>query len=863
MTPSRRRCLSWSISLEGYARCVPLTYPTSFFQLVIFLFYLSITWGAPAYAQTNAEKLGNVATDVAPNSRELFLEVKLNGVVHDVLMPFLLESDGQLYVKHTTLDKLGVALPSTLDLPDPFNMAALPETTINYDASVQRLIMIVPAAWLTRPIQDIEDRQSTPAYLHLTPALPGALLNYDLYAQHASYQNSLSAITELRTFSPSMGRWSNALITRWNDGASPDSSTIRLDTTWQYDSPATMTSVSAGDLTSSSLSWSRSVRMGGIQIGRNFGLQPYHLVSPLPGFGATAVLPSTVDLFINGIKQSTQSVLPGQFEINGVPSVNGAGQAQMVITDINGATRTLIFPLYVSAQLLQKGLSDWSVEMGTLRRNYGLQSFDYDSKPVGIGSLRFGLSNTLTLESHAEFSGQLQALGVGGVWLAPAQVGIFSASLMSSRSAQLRGAQANLGFQWSNASFNVALNSIRRTDGFRDIGSVDGGSMARASDTAFLGVNSSVGQLGISWISQSYAAQGVQRYLSISMSRTVFEQSSMSINLNRNFSGPGSGVYATLSIPLGRDMSSSVLARHFDTGNTMAASLSHSIPSEGSGWGWRTQADLGRSRNMQAEATNVNRYGQWTIGASQFRTANVTPISTEYSEFAGSLIWAGRGVYATQRVDDAFAIVDTNGIANVPVRFQNRTIGATNSSGLLLVNHLNAYQHNMLSIDTLSLPTDIRTSSTQLDAVPARRSGALVHFSIDPVLAVETTIVDQCGTVLPVGSVVRLSANHSGEARQILQPPALIGYDGALYLENPPSEGTLEITRPDGSMCRTALPRLPSRRGSLRLNPLTCANDRRASHGTQGFPEAAQQRRPSLPPSSPATFVGYQSANLD
>src|SRR5690606_29665667 len=88
-------------------------------------------------------------------------------------------------------------------------------------------------------------------------------------------------------------------------------------------------------------------------------------------------LPSTVDLYVNGIRRLSQPVAPGAFQIDRVPTVNGSGMAQLLITDITGNSRRIDIPLYGSQSLVQQGLSDWSFDLGQVRRNYGTESFDY------------------------------------------------------------------------------------------------------------------------------------------------------------------------------------------------------------------------------------------------------------------------------------------------------------------------------------------------------------------------------------------------------------------------------------------------------------------------------------------------------
>lgn len=50
------------------------------------------------------------------------------------------------------------------------------------------------------------------------------------------------------------------------------------------------------------------------------------------------------------------------------------GNAQIVLTDALGRNTTLQYSLYGSTQLLAEGLSDWSVEAGWVRKNYGYES---------------------------------------------------------------------------------------------------------------------------------------------------------------------------------------------------------------------------------------------------------------------------------------------------------------------------------------------------------------------------------------------------------------------------------------------------------------------------------------------------------
>ncbi|MET5013105.1 fimbrial biogenesis outer membrane usher protein, partial [Burkholderia pseudomallei] len=77
----------------------------------------------------------------------------------------------------------------------------------------------------------------------------------------------------------------------------------RYDTSWSMSDPTSLTTTQFGDTISSSLAWTRSRRVAGLQWRSNFALRPDLVSFPVPALAGTAVVPSTVDLFVNGVRQ--------------------------------------------------------------------------------------------------------------------------------------------------------------------------------------------------------------------------------------------------------------------------------------------------------------------------------------------------------------------------------------------------------------------------------------------------------------------------------------------------------------------------------------------------------------------------------
>lgn len=750
---------------------------------------------------------------------ELFLAVSLNGVELGRVIR-LVERDKMFAASAQTLREIGLKWPGSADAVGSIALNELPGLEVRYDAARQHLAMIAPVEILDRPLQALAPTQSERARVDPETLVPGMVLNYEIYGQRTRGNGSLSATTEARVFGVGPGTWSHGMVNSVADGASPSRS-MRLDTRWQRDFPDAMTTLTLGDFPSGALPWTRAVRMGGIRLATNFQLQPYRVTTPLPSLLGSAVLPSTVDLFVNGMKQSTQQVQPGNFQLGAIPSLNGTGQAQMVITDLNGQVRTLNVDLYGAPQLLRRGLSDWSVEVGAVRQGFGLRSFSYADTPVVSAMLRHGWTDRATLEAHAEVTRDLVLGGLGGVWLLERNAGVLSASAAGSHSNAGSGYQVGGSYQWNSQRLTLSVNTLRATRRYRDVADLYDAVHAQRTDSAFAGVNGKWGQLGLSLIRQSSAATAPVTLVSLGWSRQFAGNATLSLSINRTLGGDGgSKLYASWSMPLDRLTSIGASANHGRSGPTVTLDTARSIAGDEAGWGWRLQQALGSSDLTQAQLNLQNPVGQWSVGAN--RPLDGPGASTVYASANGSIGWMQGHVEATRQVDNAFALVSTDGIAGVPVRLENRPVGVTDARGQLLVPHLNAYQHNRLSIDTLGMPSDMRAERETLLAVPAARSGMVAQFRLRRTLAVQIALRDAAGEWLPLGSRVEVfgPAEALSSAPEVLQT-ARVGYDGEVYLEDPPTGASLQVETPFGT-CRAKLPTMSQRYGLIVTGALPC-----------------------------------------
>jgi outer membrane usher protein len=267
-----------------------------------------------------------------------------------------------------------------------------------------------------------------------------AVLNYSLFASGGSQDYRESYYPQYQGVSASIDAHIFSKYGVFNQSFTSNSSAteltpnfLRLDSRWFYENPETLVTYSAGDVISGSLNWSTSLRMGGIQIRRDFALRPDLITAPMPQFSGSAAVPSTVQVFNNQSRLFSQEVAGGPFNINSIPLATGPGTMRIVLRDANGKETVTEYAYYSSTSLLAPGLLDYTMETGFARHFYGLHSDDYDGSPIASGSVRYGVTPRMTVESHAEGGAGLANFGAAvdfGLW----QYGVASFALSGSES---------------------------------------------------------------------------------------------------------------------------------------------------------------------------------------------------------------------------------------------------------------------------------------------------------------------------------------------------------------------------------------------------------------------------------------------
>lgn len=638
----------------------------------------------------------------------------------------------------------------------------------------------------------------------LSPPVRGVALNYNLFGSHDEDNQYMTAYTEARTFGIGSGTLSSSFNTRLTEHSSSgdNTGTRRLTTYWNWENIDKMLSLTLGDNYTATQSWSNSVRFGGLTLTRSYSMQPNVNTSAQDILTDTATLPSTVDLYIDGIRSSSRRVAPGQFTLNTAPILSGSGSAQVVITDINGQQRTVNLALYGTNQLLSAGLTTWTLNAGWVRKDYTEKSFSYDSDFITVGDIRHGLSQSLTLESHTEQGANLNNLGIGANYLLSPTLGVLHGDTSWGRYHDDNGMQAGLSWNWNNRTLNSSISHIQRSRQFRDISSIDDSYQATREDSAFIGWSvPTIGTLGSSWIDRKYRSSSTQ-YGGLSWSKTFSKHLSMSASFTQALDDKSDATfYLNVNIPLGNNRDNlSMQYNHDKHGSSEQLSLNHALESNRPGWGWLASA----RHNPDSDDTHLVVQHRSSWSDMELGTNNYSSQKEYYASMSGAVGLFMGNLYATRDLSDSFVVVDTEGVPDIPVMLEHRPVGKTDSHGRLFLNNLQPYQQNHINIDALHLGADYRAPYTSMEAIPRHNGGAFTQFSVYRTRALLLIAHTPDGKPVPFSANATI-LNNKGE------PPAkgtintVAGYDGNIYLEDAPASGKVHLQWRDGQ-CTIALP---------------------------------------------------------
>ncbi|MEI9989181.1 MAG: fimbria/pilus outer membrane usher protein [Rhizomicrobium sp.] len=740
------------------------------------------------------------------DAERLLLEIWVNGHASPVLAK-VIDRDGAIFVDAADLAASGIKIaPAEVDADGLVALAPLGGLRAELVGQEQKLQLTADKDRLVPQTFDL----SPPATPKAATAGTGFIGTYDLAATvddfgHVGNTASFGAALGGTLFTP-LGTLTSSGFTQSQPGGTQ---VTRLDTTAEFDEPDSMRRWSFGDAISGGLDWSRPVRFAGLQVAIDFDLRPDLATFPLPSFFGQTAVPATVDVFVNAARVFETGIAPGPFEIDNLPIVTGSGEASITVHDVLGRETTAVLPFFATAALLRPGLSSYDLDIGFLRRDYGIRSFGYSDAALA-GTYRVGVTSGLTLEAHGEATMDVQLAG-GGAAFSLGHYGAMRIAAAASSSAGGRRTGMLYSASLDTQSYPVGFfGSVSATSGhYEDMATIGGAAPPRLQ--LQLGANlglARAGSLAVSWIEIRRDGRDATRLASASYTVSFADGWYLGTTgfydcVNRTWTAE-----AFLSIALGDSLLADATAHVGSHANEEEVSLIQSVNPDG-GFGYRVSAATGDSNIAQAEATWIEPHGSLdaAIASTDGRVAGRLLAS-------GAVVAMDGGLYATQVPNGAVALVHA-GAPDVRVFRENRQVATADSDGDALITGLVPYTENRISIDPRDYGFSTIIDTTDKIVVPRRMSGVIVDLaptSRDPAIVV-LTLAD--GEPPPPGS--RATLDDGGE-------PLVVGRGGEVFIADFPHavRGTVEY---GAQTCRFEIspPAAPSRDAIPRLGPVLCA----------------------------------------
>ena len=766
--------------------------------------------GAPIIAQGQDIPSPTAAT---VSIAGLQLEVFVNGISTQMIAAFARNGHDRLVIDPGQLRNIGLLPAADARQSDGLiDISRLSGVSYTYDEAEQTIHFIAENSALAERTIDAAGNEAASnsgegaGDRETAQTGTGALMNYTLYGSSGGESvgnitdfQGMSAALEARFFNPA-GVLTSSQIVSTSDAELFNG--VRLDTTWSYSSQNQMMTYRMGDITTGSLGWTRSVRLGGIQIQRNFALRPDLVTMPLPLLSGSAVVPSTVDVYVDNAHRLTTDVPAGPFSITNLPFITGAGNARLVVHDALGRETVSETPFYVSADLLAPGLWDISGEAGFARRSYATQSFDYDDQPMLSATARFGATDWLTLETHAEGGAELINGGGGGVFNI-GRFGVASVAGAISRHDGKSGFLLSASVEADLMNLHVFARTQRTFGDYDDIASVtvnpnfatDGipigtARAPRALDQVSVSLPPvlDMTSLNVSYTQLETSDNISSRLLGITANRALGERGNVFVTAYADVEKCDIfGIFAGLSWNFGDDISAGTGISADADGYTVSADIAKAEQGGIDSSGWRLRGVEGAHRSIAASGSYRSAIGRVEAGVENGKRQ-----LSAHLQLDGAVAVAGGGIFVSNRIDDAFGIVDA-GAPDVAVELENRPAGHTGRNGKLLITGLNAYDKNAISIDPNTLSLDTQIETTRATVTPRDRSGVIVDLGVRTnIKALLVILQDESGAFVEAGSAAILDGTEQ---------PIVVGYDGQAYVTGLDAQNRLVVDQPSKGRC--------------------------------------------------------------
>jgi outer membrane usher protein FimD/PapC len=606
---------------------------------------------------------------------------------------------------------------------------------------------------------------------------PAAFLNYRL-----DYSKFNSFVSRQMNLANELGISDNHFLfltdTVYNQTES-DQTFVRLMSNLTYDNLEEKQRGVLGDFFAQSSELASGLNLGGVSFSKSYAIDPYFIKFPQVHFTGAVSLPTEMEVLLDGTSIRHERLSPGEFELENISTRTGGGTMELVLTDPFGREQRIQYPYYAAGNLLKRGLNDYSYNLGYLREDFGLKSFEYG--PLAFsGFHRYGLNDYVTIGFQGEASQGIYNLGpIASARLG--NLGVLDMAVAGSHNSDNHfGDALSLRYNYQGSQFNAHALLEQFSEDYERISDIRTLEKPKYEISAGIGW----GTKDLGFISLDYGKNDQyigqnQRTITATYSRTLTQRSTLLTTFRQIWEDTSSyDAMILLQYYPGRDTTLSASYEKTKDGQSETVQIQKNPPI-GEGFGGRL---LVQRSEIDTDQTNqVDAFGQYNLKYGIYTAEVRQEDGTSFYQLSasGGIAYVHGTVGITRPVSDAFALVKVEDLKGVRVYDNYQEVGKTDGAGELFVPNLSSYFDNQISINDQDIPIDRSLSAVEKIISPPLRGGAYVSFDAKRIQSItgKLQIVTE-GKIKPV-EFYEISMQSDGAE---LSFPT--GQGGEFYIEN-------------------------------------------------------------------------------
>jgi len=523
----------------------------------------------------------------------------------------------------------------------------------------------------------------------------------------------------------------------------------------------------------------------GIYAGISYGKQ-YNIATRFTkhsGLTVDGILktPSKINLYVNGNLLRTEQLPAGEFELENLPDLYGAGLLELEVVDAFGRTTKRSVDYYVSTRLLRKGLHDFNYSLGVRRSELNRADYTYAPSPTLLAYHRYGLNQYFTLGYRLEAEDKLFNYGFSTNFLLGA-LGDIEFNFARSQAQSIEAYSGSAKYFYTSNKFHFRFSYRENQQDYMTV-SPSSANWPKDIRSASIGMHGTkIGGLSLTYTNTNYHFDLPQEVTSLNYSLRLGKKATFFLRAQTLKYGEKNtnSVFASVNVAIGQQVSTSASYAKNSDAEELSAYLQKNTPvGEGSGFRFRT-------RKVTNEFTGQEYPGELNIIAkTRYNILNATyfkekTISSYNAQFASTIAFVDNQFFITRPIFDSFGLVKVGDLDNVKVYYSNEEVGET-KNGTLIIPTLASYAENYLSIEAEDIPVEYALHSSRKIISPKFRTGSIADFQVQKFQGFSGVVYLRKAGKRQTADYAALTVLDSNQ-----NYTSTIGRGGEFYLENIP-----------------------------------------------------------------------------